>query len=91
MLQVCVALSQVAKHNLDLAESITEAAVFPKALTCLLHPDTTVCAAAAALVREVVKHSAELAQLIVSAGGVSTMAQCMKVRNLAPHEISVSL
>ena len=79
LLQVCISLSQVAKHNLDLAESITEASVFPKVLTCLRHPDAMVCAAAAGLVCEVVKHSAELAQLVVGAGGVNALAQCMQV------------
>jgi hypothetical protein len=77
--QVCVALSQVAKHSLDLAEAVVEADVFPKALICLRFPDEGVRIAAAALVRDVVKHSAELAQMIVGAGGVSSLVESIEV------------
>lgn len=67
--QVCSALGQVAKHSVDLAEVVVEAEVFPKCLTCLKFPDEFVQKHAATLVREVVKHTPELAQLVVANGG----------------------
>ena len=73
-------MSQVAKHSLDLAEAVVEADVFPQALTCLQFPDAAVKSAAAYLVREVVKHSAELAQVIVGAGGVALIIENINVR-----------
>jgi hypothetical protein len=33
--QVCCALSQIAKHSVDLAEVVVGAEIFPKILTCL--------------------------------------------------------
>jgi hypothetical protein len=71
--QVCCALAQVAKHSVDMAEAVVEAEAFPRALTCLQFPDDLVRKHAATLVREVAKHSAELAQLIVGSGGVGTL------------------
>ena len=99
--QVCMALSQVAKHSLDLAEAVVEADVFPQALTCLQFPDATVKSAACQLVRDVVKHSAELAQVIVGAGGVALIVDNIKVRllstcifpavSMASSEMTISL
>jgi hypothetical protein len=36
---VCCALSQIAKHSVDLAEVVVGAEIFPKILTCLKFPD----------------------------------------------------
>lgn len=71
--QVCCALAQVAKHSVDMAETVVEAEVFPRVLTCLQFPDELVRKHAATVVREVAKHSFDLAQLIVGAGGVGTL------------------
>jgi hypothetical protein len=74
-LQVCSALGQIAKHSVDLAEVVVEAEVFPKCLTCLKYPDEFVRKHAATLVREVVKHTPELAQLVVANGGVGALVE----------------
>jgi hypothetical protein len=65
----------VAKHSVDLAEMVVEAEVFPKCLTCLKYPDEFVRKHAATLVREVVKHTPELAQLVVANGGVGGLVE----------------
>lgn len=72
---MCSALGQVAKHSVDLAEVVVEADIFPKALTCLAFPDEFVRKHAATLVREVVKHTPELAQLVVANGGVGALVE----------------
>lgn len=69
----------MAKHSVDMAEAVVEAEVFPKVLTCLQFPDDTVRKAAATLVREVAKHSVDLAQLIVGSGGVGTLVDYIQV------------
>ena len=63
-------LSNIAKHSVDLAESVVEADILPKILLSLKDIDPLVRKQAATLVREVVKHTAELAQMVVSQGGV---------------------
>jgi hypothetical protein len=75
LLQVCSALGQIAKHSVDLAEVVVEAEVFPKCLTCLKYPDEFVRKHTATLVREVVKHTPELAQLVVANGGVGALVE----------------
>lgn len=63
----------MSKHSVDLAEVVVEAEVFPKVLTCLKYPDDAVRKHAATLVREVAKHTPELAQLVVGNGGVGAL------------------
>lgn len=82
-LQVCVSLAQVAKHNLDLAETVVEADVLPNMLTCLRFPDAAVQSAAMQVVREVVKHSSHLAQVVVSAGAIPLMVEAINVRSIS--------
>ena len=55
---------------MDLAETVVEAEVFPAILACLKDVDGS-CGNAATAIREVAKHTPELAQLIVSNGGVA--------------------
>jgi hypothetical protein len=74
-MQVCSALAQVAKHSADLAEVVVEAEVFPKVLASLAYPDETVAKHAATLVREVAKHTPELAQLVVANGGIGALVE----------------
>lgn len=57
------ALSQISKHSVDLAEMVTEADVFPAALTCLRDQDEYVRKNVTTLMREVVKHTPEVIQL----------------------------
>jgi len=71
--QVCCALSQIAKHSVDLAEVVVGAEIFPKILTCLKFPDEFVKKHAATVVREIAKHTPELAQLVVGNGGVGAL------------------
>ena len=49
--QVCCALSQIAKHSVDLAEVVVGAEIFPKILTCLKFPDEFVKKHSATVVR----------------------------------------
>lgn len=57
------ALSQISKHSVDLAEMVTEADVFPAALTCLRDPDEHVRKNVTTLMREVVKHTPEVTHI----------------------------
>jgi hypothetical protein len=57
----------------DLAEVVVEAEIFPKILTCLKDVDGYVRKHAATCIREVAKHTPELAQLIVSNGGAGAL------------------
>ncbi len=70
---MCCALSQIAKHSVDLAEVVVGAEIFPKILTCLKFPDEFVKKHAATVVREIAKHTPELAQLVVGNGGVGAL------------------
>lgn len=70
---MCCALSQIAKHSVDLAEVVVGAEIFPKILTCLKFPDEFVKKHSATVVREVAKHTPELAQLVVGNGGVGAL------------------
>lgn len=40
--QVCGCLGQIAKHNIDLAEVVVEAEIFPRILNCLKDLDNLV-------------------------------------------------
>ena len=54
------ALSQIAKHSVDLAEMVVEAEIFPSVLTCLKDDDEFVKKNVAMLIREVAKHTPEV-------------------------------
>ena len=54
------ALSQIAKHNVDLAEMVVEAEIFPAVLTSLKDNDGWVRKNAATLIREIAKHTPEV-------------------------------
>ena len=58
--QVFSALSQIAKHSVDLAEMVVEAEIFPAVLTCLKDPDEYVKKNVATLIREISKHTPEV-------------------------------
>ena len=60
--QVYSALSQIAKHNVDLAEMVVEADIFPSVLTSLRDVDEYVKKNSATLIREVAKHTPEVKQ-----------------------------
>ena len=54
------ALSQIAKHSVDLAEMVVEAEIFPAVLSSLKEPDEYVKKNVARLIREVAKHTPEV-------------------------------
>lgn len=58
--QVFSALSQIAKHSVDLAEMVVEAEIFPAVLTCLKDQDEYVKKNVATLIREIAKHTPEV-------------------------------
>ena len=58
--QVFSALSQIAKHNVDLAEMVVEADIFPAVLTSLKDADEYVKKNTATLIREIAKHTPEV-------------------------------
>jgi len=58
--QVFSALSQIAKHSVDLAEMVVEAEIFPAVLTCLKDSDEYVKKNVAMLIREIAKHTPEV-------------------------------
>jgi 3-methyladenine DNA glycosylase AlkD len=71
--QVCCTLAHIAKHSVDLAEVVVEAEIFPNILNCLRDADTMVRKNAAMCIREVSKHTPELAKLIVNSGGAAAL------------------
>jgi len=58
--QVFSALSHIAKHNVDLAEMVVEADVFPSVLTSLKDTDEYLKKNTATLIREISKHTPEV-------------------------------
>lgn len=58
--QVCSALSQIAKHTIDLAETVVDGDIFPNVLTCLRDEDAFVRKNAATLICEIAKHTPEV-------------------------------
>ena len=52
---------------------VVEAEIFPAVLTCLKDQDEYVRKNVATLIREIAKHTPELSQLIVNAGGVAAV------------------
>ena len=69
------ALAACVKHAPPLAEAAVAARLFPLVLERMGDSDEGVRRAAATLVREVVKHSEQLAGVAVEAGGVGTCVQ----------------
>ena len=54
------ALSQIAKHSVDLAEMVVEAEIFPTSFACLKDHDEYVRKNCATLIREVARHTPEV-------------------------------
>ena len=61
--QVYSALSQIAKHSVELAELVVEAEVFPTIYKCLKDPDEYVRKNVATLIREIAKHTPEVSYI----------------------------
>jgi len=79
--QVFSALSQIAKHSVDLAEMVVEAEIFPAVLTCLRDADEYVRKNVATLIREIAKHTPEvIICLIINAYIIVRMR--VQVKNL---------
>lgn len=73
-------LGSCAKHSLELAEVVVEAEVFPSVLLHLAHRCPQVRRNAAALVRDVVKHSVDLALYVVNMGGIGALIEALSHR-----------
>jgi len=75
--QVCSCLSQIAKHSVEHAETVMGVDIFPDILTCLKKDINTECVRknAATCIREIARHSPNMARLIVNAGGVKAMVE----------------
>jgi hypothetical protein len=58
--QICSALSQIAKHTVDLAETVVDGEIFPEALNCLRDIDGFVRKNAATLICEIAKHTQDV-------------------------------
>ena len=69
------------------AQVVVEAEIFPKILPCLMDLDGNVRKYAATAIREVAKHTPELAQLIVSNGTLDPLhiRHTMYLSSAAPH------
>jgi 3-methyladenine DNA glycosylase AlkD len=76
--QVCSCLSQIAKHTVDLVETVVDAEIFPNVLLCLKDKDEHVKKNTATLICEIAKHTPELAQLIVNSGGIAAIVDYIK-------------
>jgi len=69
-------LASIVKHSPPLAEAAVESLLFPLVLQCMVtESDEGVRRGAAVLVREVVRHSEQLAGLVVESGGIGTCVQ----------------
>lgn len=60
----------MAKHSSELAEVVVEADIFPFVSQHLTHPCPGVGRNAAGLIRDIVKQSLELTQLVVNTGAI---------------------
>jgi HEAT repeat protein len=79
--QVCYTLAQIAKHCVELAQEVVAGEIFPMVLFCLKDQDEIVRRLAAGLVREIVKHTQELSQLVMLNGGGAALVQYLKPEN----------
>lgn len=60
-----LALSSIAKHSAELAETVIEAEVLPDVLMHMAHPDENVGRVAAILIREICKHTLEVSESVL--------------------------
>jgi len=61
----CQALASIAKHDIDLANSVYSAGAVPLIILCLQEPELTLKRASINALSEIAKHNEELAQVIV--------------------------
>ncbi|CAE7751402.1 Spag6 [Symbiodinium pilosum] len=61
--------------KVDLAEVVVESEIFPTILHCLKDVDESVRKNAATCIRELSRHTPDLAKLIVNAGGIAAMVE----------------
>jgi hypothetical protein len=71
------AFANVASHSQELAEYVIEAGIFPRVLLAFSHECKFVKKQAVRVVQNLVRHSFEMAQFIVNAGGVGALVQLM--------------
>ena len=80
-------LSHIAKHSVECAELVVEGEIVSPALSCLGDKDIGVRRAAARLIETIVKHSQELAQLVMTVGGGSSLVQYLRAENEPLHAV----
>ncbi|OON19756.1 Armadillo/beta-catenin-like repeat protein, partial [Opisthorchis viverrini] len=73
--QVLAVLSNIAKHSVDLAELVVEAEIFPTILVSLKDADEIVRKNCSTLIKDIVKHTSELSQLVTNAGGAASIVE----------------
>lgn len=69
-----LALSCVAKHNADLAQSVVDAGAVGLLVLCVQEPELTLKRISATALSEIAKHTEELAQAVVDQGAVPYLA-----------------
>jgi len=91
--QVFWTLSQIAKHNVDLAEMVVEVDVFPRMLTSLKDADEYVKKNTATLFREIIKHTPEVSDACVkeadsfTVNSVIFLLQFLYLANIQPYSL----
>lgn len=70
---MCCCLANIAKHEVELAEEVVNADLFPKILYRLKDSDLLVKKYAATCIREIAKQSPDLAKLICNSGGAVSL------------------
>ena len=68
------ALGDVARHNGDLAQTVTDKGAITSLVLCVQGPQLSLKRAAAAALGDIAKHSPELAQVVVDQGAIAHLA-----------------
>lgn len=73
--QALLALACIVKHGVDAAEAAIQSEVFPDVLVLMGHKCLLVRRNAALLVRDIVRHTPDLAQYVVNMGGIGALVE----------------
>lgn len=74
----CSTLANIAKHSVESADLVIGGGIFPEAINCLKDKEAGVRKSAAALIREIVKHTQVQAQTVIEFGGASALIQYLR-------------
>ncbi|XP_041986246.1 sperm-associated antigen 6-like [Aricia agestis] len=78
--RIFYALGAIASARTELAEAVVAGGALPPALLHSGHDSAAVRCAAACLLRDIVKHNLELAQLVVNSGGCGPLVELLSER-----------